>query len=155
MATVIQPDDKAGKRSRLEQTDEGRAFSDLPFEERLSTLYQEHRVEDRNGRLALNRAWFASSLYYQGKQRVAYDADTGSLMWYDRMPGEDYYVENQYRKDVNANMATLIRSQIQPEPRPSSENPEDVAAATKAKAALHVIEDDVAEKRLKVKKALY
>ena len=76
-------------------------------------------------------------------------------MWYGRMPGEDYYVENQYRKDVNANMATLIRSQIQPEPRPSSENPEDVAAASKAKAALHVIEDDVAEKRLKVKKALY
>ena len=155
MATVIQPDDKAGKRSRLEQTDEGRAFSDLSFEERLSTLYQEHRVEDRNGRLALNRAWFASSLYYQGKQRVAYDPDTGSLMWYDRMPGEDYYVENQYRKDVNANMATLIRSQIQPEPRPSSENPEDIAAASKAKAALHVIEDDVAEKRLKVKKSLY
>jgi len=155
MGAVIQPEDTKNRRPRREQTDEGRAFSDLSFEDRLSTLYQEYRVEDRNGRLALNRAWFASSLYYQGKQRVAYDPDTGSLMWYDRLPGEDYYVENQYRKDVNSNVSTLIKSEMKPEPRPSSENPEDVAAASKAKSALGVIEDDVAEKRLKTRKGLY
>ena len=155
MAQVIQPEDMLTKRPRREQSADGVAFSGLSFDDKLSTLYQDYRVEDRNGRLALNRAWFASSLYYQGKQRVAFDPDTGSIMWYDRMPGEDFYVENQYRKDVNANVGTLIRSEMKPEPRPASENPEDVAAAAKAKAALGVIEDDVAEKKLQVRRALY
>lgn len=154
MASVIPyTKDKPGRRG--EQTADGKAFSDLSFEDKLSTLYREYRCEDKSGRIMLNRTWFASSLYYQGKQRVEWNPETSSLEWYDTLPGEDFYVENQYRKDVNANVATLCRNEMKPEPRPSSEKPEDVAAANKANSALHVINDDVKEDRLTVRKNLY
>lgn len=119
------------------------SFSSLSHDEKLAALYQEYRCEDRNGRLMLNQTWFRTALYYAGKQSVEWDSISRSLTWYDPLPGEDWYTENQFRKDVNANMAMMARSELKPSLAPASDNPDDVAAARTGESALDVINDDI------------
>lgn len=120
-----------------------RSFSSLTLEQKLSKLYQEYRTEDMNGRLLLNRTWFRTALYFQGKQQVAWNNESNSLEWFDPVQGEDWYTENQFRQAVETNVAALCKSEIQPSIAPGSDRPDDVAAARAAEAAYEVICDDV------------
>lgn len=119
-----------------------RQFAGLTLEQKLSTLFREYRTEDTNGRLLLNRAWFRSALYFQGKQQVSWNNDTNSLEWYEPVQGEDWYTENQYRQAVETNVAALCKAEIAPSAAPDSDRPDDVAAARAADSAIDVIHDD-------------
>ncbi len=129
-------------------------WSDKPWEEKLSALYQEYRVEDRVSRLTLNRLWFMTALYFQGKQGITWNNSTSAFEIYEPLDGQDWYVENQFRKDVWANVKSLNSGELEPVAAPSSEKPSDVAAARVANSALDVIYEDVEYTRLKTSKHL-
>jgi hypothetical protein len=131
-----------------------RSWEGLPLEDKLSALYREYRVEDGVTRMTLNRLWFMSALYFQGKHGMRWNDQTSSLDIYEPTQGEDWYVENQFRQDVWANVKSLNAGELEPSAAPSSEQPSDVAAARVANSALDVIYEDIEYARLKTKKNL-
>lgn len=144
MASLIQgAKDLLGKvRGKASDRHAHTAFSSMSHDDKLGYLYRVYRCEDPNGRLLLNRTWFRTALYYQGKQQVQWNDETGSLDFFDPLPGEDWYAENQFRKDVQSNVAMLCKSEVEPSAAPNSDQPADVAAAKVAEYALEMIHDD-------------
>jgi len=131
-----------GKQPRASSDAIDTGFESMSHDEKLGALYRDYRTEDPNGRLLLNRTWFRTALYFQGKQQVSWNGETGSLDYYDPLPGEDWYTENQFRKDVWANVAALSKATVPPTSTPASDRPDDVAAARVATNALEVVRDD-------------
>lgn len=132
-----------GTTAKSMQDSMNKGFANLDLDQKLSKLYQEYRTEDINGRMLLNRSWFRTALYYQGKQQVSWNAQTQSLEYFDSQQGEDWYTENQFRKDVITNVAALCRSEVKPSVAPDSDRPDDVAAARAGESALDVVNDDI------------
>ncbi len=140
------------KPARQNPSEKDRTFLSLTVEDALSSLYQELRCEDRTGRLALNRLWFMTALYFQGKQNVRWNPVNSTLDVYEPFEGEDWYTENQFRKDVWANVKSLNAGELNPKAVPDSEKPEDVAVAKVSNSALGVIYEDIEHDRIKTSK---
>lgn len=118
-------------------------LDNLDHDAKLGALYREYRMEDPNGRLLLNRTWFRTSLYYQGKQQIRWNSETGSLDYFDPTPGDDWYTENQFRRDVISNVSAMCKADMPPQAAPASDRPDDVASAATANHAVETIRDDV------------
>lgn len=143
---------KAVKGRSANSQDAG--WDGLSWEDKLATLYREFRVEDSVTRMTLNRLWFMTALYFQGKHGIRWNDSNQSLDIYEPFEGEDWYVENQFRKDVWANVKSLNSGELEPSAAPASDQPNDIAAAKVANSALDVIYEDVEYARLKTRKNL-
>lgn len=130
-----------GKKEAADKRDN--TLDPLTHDDKLAALYREYRTEDPNGRLLLNRTWFRTSLYYQGKQQIRWNTETGSLDYFDPTPGDDWYTENQFRRDVISNVSAMSKADMPPQAAPASDRPDDVAAASTANHAVETIRDDI------------
>ncbi len=128
---------------------EDRSWSDLGWEEKLSAMYRKYRMEERNSRIALNRLWFMTALYYQGKQAIEWNAQDNTIDIYERAGSEDWYTENQFRQDVWANVKSLNEGDREPMVAPASDKPRDITVARTANMALESIYDDIEFPRVK------
>ena len=64
------------------------------------------------------------ALYYQGYQNVDLNPGGSAFDVYER---EDFYVENQFRRHVDAVVNTLAKNEGEIITRPGSPNPQDLA----------------------------
>lgn len=140
------------QRRRLREHEQ--QFADMSFEEKCGFFYRTYRTEDRSGRLALNRTWFITALYFSGKQNIRWNAKEGAVEIFEPLDGQDQYIENQFRPAVWANVKELCRLERPPTARPSSDSPDDVESAATANMALDTLYEDVEYPRVKVAKYL-
>lgn len=129
-------------------------FAGLSLEDKCSLLYRQHRVEDRTPRINLNRLWFMTTLYYQGKQTARVNSVDGTIEIYEQDADADFYIENQFRKDAWGNVKSLNAGEQKPEVSPGSNNPEEIAQSRFANMALDLIYEDIEWSRLKTMKNL-
>lgn len=127
----------------------------LTLPQKLQAIFLATRNEDRNGRIRHARNWYRSALYYQGFQNIVWNDVSQSFDLYEPYAGEDWYIENQYRKDIWTNVSVLNRNDLEPTTRPQSNRSDDIAAAKAASDALEVIWEEVGFKQAKTWKNLY
>jgi hypothetical protein len=127
----------------------------LTLEQKLQAIFLATRNEDRNGRIRHARNWYRSALYYQGFQNIVWNDVSQSFDLYEPYAGEDWYIENQYRKDIWTNISVLNRNDLEPTTRPQKNIPDDIAASEAASSSLEVVWEEIGYKQAKTWKNLY
>ena len=128
------------------------SFDSLPLKEKLQTIVLQKRLEDKYGRIRRHQTWYLSALYYQGFQSVELNSSTNAFDIYER---DNYYIENQYRKDAITIVTNLNRSEGEVTTRPSSDSPGDIAASRVGEAVIPVMHENINYKQTRTLKNLY
>ncbi len=142
-----------GRKTAYKKTpDPKTGFENLSETEKLQTLVNDIRGYDRDNRQRRNMSYYLMGLYYQGYQSVELNVDGDGYDVYER---PDLYIENQFRKDVDAVVGMLNDLETEPVSRPGSDDPKDIAAARAGEPVLEMIQENIAYEQVRHLKNQY
>jgi hypothetical protein len=126
-------------------------FAGLNLKQKLEAIVARIRQTDRESRIRRNTVHYLMALYYQGYQNV--DLEPGSAFTvYER---SDFYVENQFRRHVDSVVNGLSKNEGELIIRPTSSQPNDLAAAQAAGPILDMQKSTIGYDRVRDVKNLY
>src|SRR5438093_8735986 len=141
-----------GKRVYDKKTDTQTKWSGLSLEEKLQAIANYTGQTDREQRIRRNTNWYLMSLYYQGYQSVDVNPDGNAFDVYER---EDFYIENQFRRHVDAVVNMLSKGEGDIVIRRQAYNPRDIAKARASGHILDMMKSTIGYPQMKHLKSLY
>lgn len=127
-------------------------FTGMNVTEKLQSIVGYVRICDREQRLRRNTVFYLMALYYQGYQNVELSPGTSTFDIYER---EDFYVENQFRHNVDAVVNAISKNEGNLVIRPASSNPKDITKARVAGPILDMQKSTIGYERVRDIKNLY
>lgn len=121
-------------------------FSGLDLKGKLQSITGFVRTSDREQRIRRNTVYYLMDLYYQGYQNVDLNPNGNAFDVYEK---EDFYVENQFRRHVDAVINMLSKGEGDVVCRPGGDRPEDIASAQAAGPILEIQKDAIGYERVR------
>src|ERR1051326_40704 len=127
-------------------------FQGLSCKEKLQAITAFVRTSDREQRIRRNTVYYLMALYYSGYQNIDLNPGGSAFDVYER---DDFYVENQFRRHVDAVVNILSKNEGEIISRPASPSAMDIAKSRAATPILDMQKATIGYDRIRDIKNLY